>query len=466
MSLRERHDTIAAIATPIGEGGIAVIRISGEGAISVCDPLFAGKKSLFDVPSHTIHYGKFLNRTGEIIDEVLVSVFHAPRSYTGEESVEISCHGGLYVTNKILSTVLDNGARMADPGEFTLRAFLNGQMDLTQAEAVASLIQAKTEKAHGASLAQLSGTLAQRIEGFRNELIHLCSLLELELDFSQEGIELTKRTDTVQQLDKLITDISGLLASYQYGRVLRDGVKVVLTGKPNAGKSSLLNLLLQQNRAIVSDIPGTTRDIIEENLSINGLLFRLVDTAGIRQSEDLIEEESIRRAHEQVNSASVIVVIVDESLQMTTEDKELYQSLLQSARKNKSAVIFLLNKSDIANPNFHFDIMLLNNESQMPVSCLTGAGISEFKQKLFQTSLPDYDSLSSSVLLQNERHKAALERTIERLSLARQTLIDGLSGDFVAVDLRAALDYLGEIIGITTPDDILQNIFSKFCIGK
>ncbi len=466
MPLRQRHDTIAAIATPVGEGGISVIRVSGEKAISICNSLFSGGKPLLAASSHTIHFGHFIDANGKMIDEVLASVFRAPHSYTGEDSVEISCHGGMYLANLVLATILHQGARMADPGEFTLRAFLNERMDLTQAEAVAALIQAKTEKAHGASLAQLSGILTQRIEGFRKELIHLCSLLELELDFSQEGIELTKKDDVVQQLDKLITDIRELLASYQYGRILRDGVKVVLTGKPNAGKSSLLNLLLQQNRAIVSDIPGTTRDIIEENLSINGLLVRLVDTAGIRQSEDMIEEESVRRTHEQVNSASVIVVIVDGSVEITADDKNLYQNLLQSARKNKSAVIFLLNKSDIVNPNFHFDITLFSNESQMSVSCLTGAGISEFKQKLFQVSLPDYDSLSSSVLLQNERHKVALEKTTDRLQLARQTLIDNLSGDFVAVDLRAALDYLGEIIGITTPDDILQNIFSKFCIGK
>lgn len=466
MPLRERNDTIAAIATPIGEGGISVIRVSGREAISICDLLFVGKKPLREASSHTVHYGRFLNKEGNLIDEVLVSVFRAPNSYTGEESVEISCHGGMYVTNNILSSVLSNGARLADPGEFTLRAFLNGRMDLTQAEAVAALIHAKTEKSHSASLRQLSGELGNRIESFRTRLIDLCSLLELELDFSQEGIEFTKKNDAINQIDFTITDIKKLLASYSYGRVLRDGVKVVLTGKPNAGKSSLLNILLQQNRAIVSDVPGTTRDIIEENISINGLLVRLVDTAGIRQSADILEEESIRRTREQVESASVIVMLVDSSIVITEGDKKLYKNLLQTARNNGSSVIFLLNKSDIKNPDFRFDIELTEFESMLYISCLTGSGVEEFKQRLFQLSLPNYDPNSNSVLLQNERHKLALENAVERLKLARKTLHDGLSGEFAAVDLRAALDYLGEIIGITTPDDILQNIFSKFCIGK
>ncbi|MDE3057818.1 MAG: tRNA uridine-5-carboxymethylaminomethyl(34) synthesis GTPase MnmE [Bacteroidota bacterium] len=466
MPLRERNDTIAAVATPVGEGGIAVIRVSGGNAVALCDSLFAGKKPLLDVPSHTVHHGRFLTGGGETIDEVLVSVFRAPHSYTGEESVEISCHGGMFITNKILYAVLSKGARTADPGEFTLRAFLNGKMDLTQAEAVAALIHAKTEKSHAASLAQLSGGVTRRVEHFRTNLIDLCSLLELELDFSQEGVELTKRDDVIEKLDNTITDIKKFTTSYLYGRVLRDGVKVVLTGKPNAGKSSLLNILLQQNRAIVSEIPGTTRDVIEENLSINGLLVRLVDTAGIRQSEDIIEEESIRRTHEELESASVIAVMIDSSEMMTKNDSELYHSLLRVSRKNKSIVIFLLNKSDLTNREFSFDLPLTENESQMFISCLTGDGIPEFKQRLFKISLPNYDSGSSSILLQNERHKVALEKAVEKLDLARQTLANGLSSDFVAVDLRAALDYLGEIIGITTPDDILQNIFSKFCIGK
>ncbi len=466
MPLRQRHDTIAAIATPVGEGGISVIRVSGEKAISLCNSLFSGGKSLLAALSHTIHFGHFIDANGKMIDEVLVSVFRAPHSYTGEDSVEISCHGGMYLANLVLSTILRQGVRMADPGEFTLRAFLNGQMDLTQAEAVAALIHAKTEKSHTASLAQLSGGLSMHIEALRQSLINLCSLLELELDFSQEGIGLTKQADVVNHIDASITDINDLLATYSYGRILREGMKVVLTGKPNAGKSSLLNILLRQDRAIVSEIPGTTRDVIEENLSINGLLIRLVDTAGIRESTDMIEEEGVRRTHEQLESASVIVVLIDTSELISYIDKSLYKRLLEISRRNKSTVIFLLNKSDITHHDFKFNVNLLGSEFQMFVSCVTESGIYEFKQKLFEISLPNYDSLSNSIILQNERHKVALEKTVESLRLARQTLTNGLSGDFVAVDLRAALDYLGEIIGITTPDDILQNIFSKFCIGK
>ncbi|TAK65482.1 MAG: tRNA uridine-5-carboxymethylaminomethyl(34) synthesis GTPase MnmE, partial [Bacteroidetes bacterium] len=287
--MKHQDDTIAAIITPIGEGGISVIRISGAQAIEIAENGFRGKQRLSDVASHTVHFGSYIGGEGELLDDVLATIFKQPHSYTGEDVVEISCHGSILVTQKILESIIQHGARIAEPGEFTKRAFLNGKMDLTQAEAVADIIRTNSDRSHKASLLQLKGRTSQAIKSIRDKLLNICSLVELELDFSEEGLEFINRSEIESRLVSVIGEIEKLINSYSQGRVIRDGVKVVIFGKPNVGKSSLMNALLEKERAIVTHISGTTRDTIEENIHINGILFRLVDTAGLRETNDLIE---------------------------------------------------------------------------------------------------------------------------------------------------------------------------------
>jgi tRNA modification GTPase len=347
--LRDQNDTIAAIATPLGEGGISVIRVSGIRAIEITDRVFKGKASLRGVHSHSIHFGRIADPSEGVIDEVLVSVFKKPHSYTGEDVVEISCHGSHYVTTKILETVIGNGARMADPGEFTQRAFLCGKLDLMQAEAVADLVHSKTALAHRASLEQLNGSLSTSILAIRQKLIDLCSLLELELDFAEEGIELTDHKRVESFFDETITDLEILINSYKYGRIIRDGVKAVLAGAPNVGKSSLLNILLKQNRAIVSDVPGTTRDVIEEAILIEGIAFRLADTAGLRKTSDLVEQEGVRRSRNQISGADLILLLIDSSEIITADGLDIISDVVQ---RFGDKVLIVLNKVDIIHPKF------------------------------------------------------------------------------------------------------------------
>ena len=373
---RDRNDTIAAIATPLGEAGISLIRVSGSRAIEVVNTVFQGKSSLFEAPSHTIHHGRIVHPQDGVVDEVLVSVFKKPHSYTGEDGVEISCHGSYYVSRKILETVIGAGARMADPGEFTQRAFLNGKMDLMQAEAVADLIHSKTALAHRASLEQLSGKLSTTIKELRQKLLDLCALLELELDFAEEGIALTDHKKVISLFDEAITELENLIQSYNYGKLIRDGVKVVLAGSPNVGKSSLLNLLLQENRAIVSDIPGTTRDVIEETLLIEGIAFRLVDTAGIRTTADIVEKEGVRRSNDQISSADLILLIIDSSKPIGGT----LNSVLDILKEYNEKVLLIFNKIDI--PDSEFDYNEFTKWDSISISCLTKQGINDLTQKI------------------------------------------------------------------------------------
>jgi tRNA modification GTPase len=461
IMLRDQNDTIAAIATPLGEAGISVIRVSGIRAIEITDSMFRGKASLLRVPTHSIHFGRIADSSEGVIDEVLVSVFKKPHSYTGEDVVEISCHGSHYVTSKILETVIGNGARLADPGEFTQRAFLCGKMDLMQAEAVADLIHSKTALAHRASLEQLNGSLSTSILSIRQKLIDLCSLLELELDFAEEGIELTDHKRVESFFDETITDLEILINSYKYGRIIRDGVKAVLAGAPNVGKSSLLNILLKQNRAIVSDVPGTTRDVIEEAILIEGIAFRLADTAGLRKTSDLVEQEGVRRSRNQISGADLILLLIDSSEIITADGLEIVSEVVQRFGEK---VLIVLNKVDIMHPKFGLEPF--EARDRINISCITGRGIHELTEKMMQRVISNCDPMSSSVRIQSERHRDLLKKTLTSVIAARSTLLENLTGEFIAVDLRASLNYLGEIIGITTPEDVLHNIFSKFCIGK
>ncbi len=462
--MNKSNETIAALATPIGIGGIAVIRVSGSDTFSIVDSIFKGHTKITEASSHTIHYGKILAPDSILLlDTVLVSVFRKPHSYTGEDVVEISSHGGYYVVQKILSLLYSIGIRPAQPGEFTLRSFLNGKLDLAQAEAVADIIQAKSEKSHTASLEQLSGRLSKYINNLRSQLLDLCSLLELELDFSQEGIELAEKHEAVKRIKSIEKKIYEMIDSYVSGKLTREGVKVALAGRPNSGKSSLLNLLLGEDRAIVSEIPGTTRDVIEESIILEGIQFVFTDTAGLREAFDKIEKEGIRRTIKILQSADLAAFVIDSSSPLTKGDVNLYEQIIESLRKDVH-VLYILNKSDIRHPEF--DSTNLPEGNLAEISCLTHQGIDELKKEFVQLSMPTHDSTSSSIVITNIRHKEALERALKSLHIARESIESGLSGDFIAVDLRDALNYLGEIIGLTTPDDILNNIFSHFCIGK
>lgn len=455
-------DTIAAIATPIGIGGISVIRISGPSAITAADSIFRGSSSVDELPTHTIQFGSIVDPVSrETIDTVLVSVFRNPHSFTGEDVVEISSHGGYFVAQKILSLLYRSGTRPATPGEYTLRAFLNGKLDLAQAEAVADIIHSKTEKAHKASVDQLSGKLSSAVKALREDIVNICSLLELELDFSQEGIELTEKQIVVEKLGKIQSSIAGLSNSYNEGKVIKEGISVALVGKPNAGKSSLLNALLQEERAIVSEIPGTTRDTIQESVLLDGVEFVFNDTAGLRDSVDTIELEGIKRTSKAIGSSDVVLILIDGSVPVSENDILLYDSIINEYSKTKT-ILRVLNKHDIRDSSIEFSAI----QPSLWISCKTHFGMGELKRQLVESSIPHHDPSESSVTITNARHRDALERANISLENAKGAIHGGLGGDFAAVDLRAALNYLGEIIGLTTPDDILNNIFANFCIGK
>ena len=460
------NDVIAAIATPIGEGGISVVRVSGNNAIEVADKGFRGRQQLKSAGAYTAHFGQFVDANGNVLDEVIATVFHEPHSYTAENSVEISCHGGVFVTRKILDSLIAFGARMAEPGEFTKRAFLNGRIDLSQAEAVADLIRSQSEASHKTSLQQLEGKLSIKIGEIRKRLLDLCSLIELELDFVEEGLEFTKRDQLAKEIESAIQHLSQLVNSYEYGKVCREGIKVVLAGISNVGKSSILNNLLDENRAIVTEIPGTTRDVIEENVIIDGLLFRIVDTAGLRMSHDLVEKEGMKRTESQLRSSDIIVLVVDASTGFDSMDKAILDQVVKEVSHQNLLVAY--NKIDLKSGSERISTLSeLGQLKSTRISALTGEGLDEFRRLLVQTALSGTSrSPGASLVITNDRHRDSLARSVTSLSLALDSLKSGRSNEFIAVDLHAALSSLGEIIGLVTSDDILNNIFSRFCIGK
>ncbi|MBI2619107.1 MAG: tRNA uridine-5-carboxymethylaminomethyl(34) synthesis GTPase MnmE [Ignavibacteriales bacterium] len=470
MPTGHSDDTIVAIATPPGEGGISVVRLSGPEAIPFASKGFSGKGKLAKARSHTAHFGRFHDQDGHTIDDVVVTLFREPRSYTGQDVVEISCHGGVFITRRILEAFLRLGVRLAAPGEFTKRAFLNGKIDLSQAEAVADLIHAKSGRSHKASLRQLNGELSKRITDLRSKLIEITGLLELELDFVEDGLEFADKKKIEEQMTGAVAQIGGLLATYKTGRLYREGVKVVLAGMPNVGKSSLLNALLRENRAIVTDIPGTTRDTIEEDLIIQGLMFKVVDTAGLRETVDQIEQEGVRRSHDQVRISDLLLLVLDVSRPLGAEELAMAERLVRDLKRESRPAILVLNKIDLGeNLNGEISNSLARIESNevVKVSALTGKGIKDLEEALFRTAMQSGMHFEDmSVTVTNTRHYDALRRARESLLLAIESQRNGESGEFVAVDLRAALDSLGEITGVVTTDDILNDIFSRFCVGK
>ncbi len=446
------EDTIVALATPPGVGAIAVIRVSGPEAINSVDKIFNGKKSLQNCDTHTIHYGK-IEWGGEVVDDVLVSIFKNPNSYTGEDSAEISTHGSMLIAQKIINLLVQNNVRLAEPGEFTKRAFLNGRLDLTQAEAVADIINSKTEASLRGGRNQLDGMLSNKINSMRELLVNTSSLIELELDFAEEDIHFLSNKEIINKIDLILQEISDLLKSFSFGRIIRDGVNVALVGKPNVGKSSLLNYFLKEARAIVSETPGTTRDIIREELFIDGILFRLFDTAGIRLTEDHVEKEGVDRSRTAIKEADIILFLNDIE---TGFSEELFCELKKEVKeKNILKVVNKIDKSKIELSKF-----------DVAISAKTGEGIDELFKLLVEKTVGTQVYTERSAIVSNVRHFNNLKFAYEFLKSAKSSIERRLSGEFVSVDLRNAEVALGEIIGIVTSDDILNNIFSKFCIGK
>lgn len=451
-----QRDPIAAIATPVGEGGIAVIRVSGDRAIDKVATIFRGK-DLKSVHTHTVHFGHLV-RNGKKIDEVVATIFRSPKSYTGEDTVEISCHGGVLVTQEVLETVLATGVRAAEPGEFTQRAFLNGKMELSQAEAVADLIHAKSRKAVEAAQQQLDGALGKHVAQFRQQIIDATALVELELDFIEEDVEFASRDQLRRLINELMSEIVKLLSTYETGRLVKHGIRTVFVGKPNAGKSTLLNALMGKDRAIVSDIAGTTRDVIDADWSLDGLLFTLTDTAGLRDTEDVIEAEGVKRSHRAMDGADLIVYLKDLSERISAQELALVGELRD--RYGSKSILAVGNKVDQSvNPE-------LESKFDLVISAKSGQGIDQLKQLMKSAVLQNKDIDTSGLLVTSTRHRDALEKTHQHLNDALRALDSGTTGDFVSIDLRAALHELGTITGSITTEDLLDSIFSRFCIGK
>lgn len=461
--MEELNDTICAIATAVG-GAIGVVRVSGPEAITNVGKTFSS--SLADKKSHTLTYGNILDKDGHVIDEVLVSIFRAPHSYTGENSVEISCHGSRYILQKILERLGEVGCRQANPGEFTKRAFLHGKMDLSQAEAVADLIASRTASSHKTALNQLRGGISNQLALLREKLLKITSLLELELDFSEEDVTFANK-DELYTLTKDINDeITRLLHSFQLGNALKNGIPVAIVGETNAGKSTLLNALLHEEKAIVSDIHGTTRDTIEDTVNINGVEFRFIDTAGIRHSEDKIEQLGIQKTFQKLNQADIVLWVVD-STSSDAHWEKIKQEL--STHCNGKRVFLLLNKCDLPESRLtagNTDLSGLQIEQVLSISAKTGTGMDKLQELL--VSIADIPDLSENdVIITNARHATALVKAQESLHRVQDGLDTGLSGDLIAEDLRQCLEYLGEITGQTiTNDEVLGSIFRNFCVGK
>ncbi|GLC30464.1 tRNA uridine-5-carboxymethylaminomethyl(34) synthesis GTPase MnmE [Clostridium omnivorum] len=458
----KEFDTIAAVATSMGESGIAIIRISGNKVLDIVDSIFVGKnnRSIRDIKTYSMRYGHIIDRESkEVIDEVIVSFMKGPRSFTAEDTVEINCHGGILATNRVLEEVIKAGARTAEPGEFTKRAFLNGRLDLSQAEAVIDIIRAKTELSMKSALAQSEGRLSREIKELRNKLLGVIAHIEATVDFPEEDLEETTSIITISQLKTLIGSFQALLNTASEGKILREGLDTVIVGKPNVGKSSLLNALVMEKRAIVTDIPGTTRDVIEEFINIAGVPVKIIDTAGIRETEDVIEKIGVERSKEKINEADLIILMLDASRELDDEDKEIIDYI-----KDRKYIV-LLNKSDLDNKLNREDIKELNPHFVLDISARTGEGLEKLKTSIKELFFSG-EVKSKDIMITNTRHKEALIRAEESCKAALRTLETGFAIDLASIDVRNAWSSLGEITGETLEEDIIDKIFSEFCIGK
>ncbi|MCX7988539.1 MAG: tRNA uridine-5-carboxymethylaminomethyl(34) synthesis GTPase MnmE [Thermodesulfovibrio sp.] len=459
--ISSEFDTIAAISTPLGEGGIGIIRISGAKAISIVSKIFLSPKGirLTQVKTHTIHYGFVVNpETNEKVDEVLVSVMRAPNTYTREDVVEINCHGGYITLKKILDIVISQGARVAEPGEFTKRAFLRGRIDLSQAESVIDIIRAKTEEAQKIAIQHLSGKLSEKINELRDALMRVCAHVEAYIDFPEEDIDGLTGKEIEDEIKRISEEIKKLIEGYEEGKIYREGLRVAIVGKPNVGKSSLLNALLMKDRAIVTEIPGTTRDIIEEYVNIKGMPLRIIDTAGIRESHDLVEAEGIRRTLKAVDEAELVLLLLDMSREIDRLDMEIIDKV-----KDKK-VIVVLNKKDIKNKEFKIPEQLIDKQN-VEISALNGEGIEELKEVIFNTVISGKYK-QEGLIVTKLRHKIALEGSYLALKNAFESFKKNEPLEITAMFLREGLNFLGQIVGVVTTEEILNLIFSEFCIGK
>ncbi len=457
------QDTIAAISTPVGMGGIGIIRISGPQAAAIVQPLFPASPPLKNRRSHHLTLENIVDPVRRtVIDQVLLTIMKGPNTYTREDVIEINCHSGPLVLKKILEFVLEGGARLAEPGEFTLRAFLNGRIDLTQAEGIIELIQAQSDQALVQANKLLQGALRQRLEAIQEDLLALLAQLEAAIDFPEEELEILDRQEWNRLLlDQALTPLSELIRAYEQGRPFREGISLVLVGKPNVGKSSLLNQLLKEDRAIVTSVPGTTRDTIEENIFLKGLLFRLVDTAGIRQARDEVEEAGILRTHGKIEEAQMVLFMIDTSRPLEEEDRRIFEEI------GEKPTIVLLNKMDLPSVVAVEEVReKFSGEVALPISARYGQGIETLKENLYELFMAHSFPEVLPDLIPTLRQKKIFEQMAESLTRAFQLNEQRVSPEFMALDLQKALEEIGSLIGATTTEDVLDQVFSRFCIGK
>ena len=451
MNYFNPEDTICAITTGGGMSAIAVIRISGDKAIEIVNSVFS--KNITSAITHSIHFGT-INKYNDIIDEVLVSIFKDTKSFTGEESVEISCHGSVYIQNKIVQLLIEKGCRTATAGEFTMRAFKNGKLDLSQAESVADLIESESTAAHKTAMHQLRGGFSNQLQGLRTQLIDFASLIELELDFAEEDVEFADRTKFLELLSEIQKTLSKLIESFSLGNVIKNGIPVAILGSPNVGKSTLLNCLLNEDKAIVSDIAGTTRDAIEDTLIIGGFNFRFIDTAGIRNTKDTIENLGIKKSLDKANQSKIILFLLDTTQNIFDQITELEKVKKQHSEK----ILIVQNKTDVSETS-------LEMKNVISISAKSGRGIDHLKRELL-SFVNTYSISDNESIVTNLRHFEELQHTLNEIEEVIKGMEIGISGDFLSVNIRQALFHLGSITGEVTTDTLLGNIFGKFCIGK
>lgn len=452
-------DTIAAISTPKGEGGIGIIRISGDKSFEILDKIFKPKNPNKDLGFYQFNYG-FIYDGEKVIDESMVVRMKAPKTYTCEDVVEINCHGGQFVTQKVLELVLKNGARHAEQGEFTKRAFMNGRIDLSQAEAVMDLIQGKTEKSISLSLDQLRGDLRDKINSFKKALLDITAHVNVVLDYPEEGIDDPLPVELRDNLEAVYEEATRLIESYDKGKKIKEGIKTVIVGKPNVGKSTLLNSLLREERAIVTHVAGTTRDVIEEVINIKGIPLVLVDTAGIRQTDDIVENIGVEKSKEFIEKADLVLLVLDASRELEDEDREVINQINENHKK----VIVLLNKIDLERK---IDLDEYNFENIVEISAQKNVGIEDMEEKIYSFIVDEkVEDSSEKLIITNVRHKTALEKTKDAIRNIFETIDTGLPMDLISVDLKEALDSLSEITGEISSEDILDHVFGNFCVGK
>lgn len=455
-----QYDTIAAIATPIGEGGISIIRVSGENALEIVNKIFRGA-NLNKVASHTIHYGHIIDYANkDVVDEVLATVMLAPKTFTRENTVEVSCHGGLLVTEKILQLILDNGARMATPGEFTKRAFINGRIDLTQAESIMDIIEAKTDRARQVAMKQLEGGLLFEIRKLRQELLNTMAHEEVNIDYPEYDMDDVTSKEMYDKAQQVIKEIDKLLATAQEGKVVRSGLATAIVGRPNVGKSSLLNYLSKEEKAIVTNIAGTTRDTLEEYVSLKGILLKLIDTAGIRQTDDIVEKIGVERSKRAITESDLVLLLINSSEELTEED----QKLLELTQDKKRIVI--LNKADQVAKITKKDIQKITDSPIVTISVLKKQNMTGLEEAIKSLFLQGIADSKSEVMVTNQRQNDLLRKAKQSLIEAIEAINDNMPLDLVQIDLKEAWDSLGEITGDTAPDELITQLFSKFCLGK